>query len=691
MKVRHVRQTEIAECGLAALAMVAGAHGLDIDLAALRHRFGVSARGAGLAEIMVAADALGLTPRPVKLPLGALGDLQLPAILHWDMNHFVVIERVASGRALIHDPASGTIWLAQDELSRHFTGVALELRPAAHFQPGRTRKRIGIGQLWSGVSGLKRALAQVVMLSLVLQAFVLATPLLMQIAIDRVLPGDDTGLLATLAIGFALFALISAAATGLRGLVLLHAGSALSFGISSNIARRLMRLPVDWFERRQIGDVLSRFQSVAPIQRALTEGAATALIDGMLAIVTLAVMLSYSPLLTAIPLAAFALYLAVRLLLFPRERAAQDAAIAAGGREQGMMVETLRGIATLRLFNRETVRHAAWSSRLMDATNARIRFGRIGIAQQAANALIFGLELIAVSVVAILLVADDRFSIGMAFAYMAWKAQFSLGAAKLVDRAFEFRMLGLHLDRLSDIALTGEDVGFAENVGPRDMAGAITLEGIGYSYGPGLPNVLDDVSIAIPTGGHIAITGPSGGGKTTLARIILGLIAPQKGSIEIDGVPIEEFGHRNLRDQAAAVLQDDTLFAGSIADNIALFDDAPDPARIARSARAAAIEPDIMAMPMRYETLVGDMGSALSGGQRQRILLARALYRQPKLLVIDEGTSHLDLEHEAQINAAIAALGITRIVIAHRPDTLKAADTVYRLELGRLFPLRNNG
>jgi ATP-binding cassette subfamily B protein RaxB len=351
-----------------------------------------------------------------------------------------------------------------------------------------------------------------------------------------------------------------------------------------------------------------------------------------------------------------------------------------------MMVEMLRGIATLRLFNRETVRHAAWSSRLMDATNARIRFGRIGIAQQSANALIFGLELIAVSAVAILLVIDGRFSIGMAFAYMAWKAQFSLGAAKLVDRAFEFRMLGLHLDRLSDIALTGEDIGFAENVAPRAMHGAITLEGIGYAYGPGLPEVLESVSIAIPAGAHIAITGPSGGGKTTLARIILGLIAPQSGSIAVDGIPVEQFGHRNLRDQAAAVLQDDTLFAGSIAENIALFDDAPDPARIAESARTAAIEPDIMAMPMRYETLVGDMGSALSGGQRQRILLARALYRQPKLLVIDEGTSHLDLDHEAQINTAIAALGITRIVIAHRPDTLAAADTVYRLDRGRLLP-----
>lgn len=694
MKVRHVRQTEIAECGLACVAMVAGANGLDIDLAALRQRFGVSARGAGLREIMAVADALGLTPRAVKLPLDAIGDLHLPAILHWDMNHFVVLERVSGGRALIQDPAGATMWIDQDALSRHFTGVALELRKAANFAAGRQRSRIGIDQLWSGASGLKRALTQVILLSLVLQTFALAAPLLMQIAIDRVLPATDLNLLTTLAIGFGAFALVNAVATGLRGLVLLHAGNMLSFGISSNVARRLMRLPVDWFERRQIGDVLSRFQSVAPIQRALTEGAATALIDGMLAIVTLVVMLGYSVTLTAIPLAAASLYLATRLLLFPRERAAQDAAIAAAGSEQGMMVETLRGISTLRLFNRETTRHAAWASRLMTATNARIRFGRIGIAQQSANALIFGLELVAVTVVAILLVIDGRFSLGMAFAYMAWKAQFTIGIAKLVDRAFEFRMLGLHLDRLSDIALTGEDAAIAEKVVARPVQGRITLERIGFSYGPGLPSVLADLSIDIPAGAHIAITGPSGGGKTTLARIMLGLIAPDSGTIRIDGIPIAEFGHRNLRDQAAAVLQDDTLFAGTIAENIALFDEAPDPARIASVAAAAAIDEDIVRMPMRYDTLVGDMGSALSGGQRQRILLARALYRQPAILVIDEGTSHLDLAHERRINAAIAALGITRIVIAHRPDTLKAADRVYIMSNGSLdiapYPMVNN-
>lgn len=672
----------MAECGLAALAMVAGAHGLDTDLATLRQRFEVSSRGVTLAALMQTADAIGLAPRPVKLPLDGLDELALPAILHWDMNHFVVVERVEKARALIHDPAGVSRWMTLAQISPHFTGVALELRPTPTFTPGRHRSRIALRQLWTGITGLRRALLQVLLLSLVLQAFALASPLLLKVAIDRVLPFWDVSLLATLALGFAGFALINACAMALRGLVLLHAGSAMAQGIAINIARRMMRLPLAWFERRQVGDVLSRFQSVAPIQRALTEGAVAAFIDGALALVTLVAMALTSAALSAISIVALLLYLAVRLWTFPRERRAQEAAIAAQGAEQGMMVETLRGFLSIRASNRETARHAAWSSRLTAATNARIRHQRIGVGQQAANALLFGIELIAVTVIAIGFVIDGVLSLGMVLAYLAWKAQFTLGATRLVDRLIEFRMLGLHLDRLSDIALVDQDPGFAPTLAPKPLAGRITLESVSFRYAPDLPLVLDNVSLDIGPGEHVAITGPSGSGKSTLARIILGLIEPSSGRVLIDGVPLPEFGRRALREQAAAVLQDDALFAGSIADNIALFDAAPDPRRIAESARAAAIDRDVAATPMGFETMVGDMGIALSGGQRQRILLARALYRQPRLLVMDEATSHLDLETENLVNSAISKLGVTRVVIAHRPQSIAAADRLVELRSG---------
>lgn len=685
-RVRLVRQTEVAECGLASLAMVANYHGLDIDLGTLRRRFQPSLRGAALKSLIGIADQLGLTPRAVKLPLAKLQDLHAPAILHWDMNHYVVLEQVLGGRALIHNPEGMSRWMALDEVSQHFTGVALELRPTDDFEPSRQRERLKLSQLWRRMTGLKRALVQTFVLSLALEAFVLASPYYMQVAVDSALPALDRDLLTVLALGFGLFTLINAGASLLRSFVLLSAGTSLGYGVAVNVARRLFRLPVSWFEKRHMGDVLSRFQSVAPIQQFLTQGAVGAIIDGMLAIFTLALMFFYSPALAFVALVAFALYGIVRMLSFAAQRAAQEEVIVTTGKEQSMMIESLRGIVTLRMFNRETARHAQWQTRLTDSVNATVSLARVNIWQSTANTLIFGLETIVAVWLAIRSVIDGGFSIGMVFAYMAYKTQFLQRAASLIDQTIAFRMLGLHLERLSDVALADQDKSVAEQVLP-DIAlqGRIELRNVSYRYSPSDPWVLNGVNLEVEPNDHIAITGPSGGGKSTLVKILLGLVEPDEGEVLIDGKPLAKFGYRNYREQVAAVLQDDSLFAGSLADNIALFDDTPDIERVIVAAQAAALHDDIAAMPMGYDTLVGDMGSSLSGGQKQRLLLARALYRQPRVLLVDEGTSHLDPAREQRVNAAIGKLGITRIIIAHRIETISCASIAYILENGKIL------
>ena len=685
-RIRPLRQAEAAECGLAALAMVANYWGHDFDLGSLRRRFGVSSRGIGLKRLMETADALGFSPRPLKLRLDGLAGVQLPAILHWDMDHFVVLERVSKGRAYIVDPAQDGRWHDRESLSRHFTGVALELRPARDFAPQSERRPLKLSELWSGATGLGRSIAQAALLSLVLQAHVLAAPYLLQLAVDVALPALDADLLTILAIGFGLFAVVNAIASLLRSYVLLAAGTALSFGIASNIARRLMRLPVDWFEKRSVGDVLSRFQSVIPIQRLLTESAAAALIDGLLAVLTFALMLAYSPLLTLIPLVSLLIYGAFRAATLPAERRNENERIAAAGREQSAMIETLRGIVTLRLAGRETIRHAVWQNRLTEALSANFAYERIHVWQAAVATLLGALEFVAVAWLAVGLSIAGEFSVGMIFAFLAYRLQFATATKSLIDKSTEFRMLGLHLDRLSDIALTDEDPGFAEPAA-RDVpfGGGIELRGVTFSYGLHEPEVLKGVDLRVEAGEHVAITGPSGGGKTTLSKILLGLLEPTGGEVLIDGIPLPAYGRRAFREDVAAVLQDDVLFAGTIADNVAGFEPI-DQERLGEAMRAAAIFDDVEAMPMRQLTLVGDMGSTLSGGQMQRILLARALYRRPRLLVMDEGTAHLDAEHEKQVNNAIAAMGITRIVIAHRRETLAAAERVITLLDGRVVP-----
>lgn len=682
-RIKPIRQAEAAECGLAALAMIANWWGHDLDLGSLRARFGVSSRGIGLRALMQTADALELAPRPLKIGLDQLSSIQLPAILHWDMNHFVVLERVSNGKARIVDPALGARWHDQESLSRHFTGVALELRPLRGFAPETSRRKLKLHQLWSGAEGLRRSIVQVAILSLVLQAHVLASPYLLQLAIDQALPALDADLMTVLAIGFALFAIINAGAALLRSFVLLSSGTALSFGLASNIARKLLRLPLEWFEKRSVGDILSRFQSIIPIQRLLTQSAAAAIIDGLLAVLTFGLMLAYSPLLTLIPLISLLIYGAARAVTLPAERSAENERIAAAGREQSAMIETLRGIVTLRLAGRETIRHAVWQNRLSEALGATFAFDRIHVHQATIGVLLGALETVAVVWLAVQMAIDGGFTVGMIFAFLAYRLQFTTAVRSLIDEAIAFRMLSLHLDRLSDIALTDEDPGFSEPVTcPHVFKGEIELRNISFAYGKHEPQVLDGVDLHIKPGEHVAITGPSGGGKTTLTKILLGLLEPDSGEVLIDGIALSQYGRRAFRENVAAVVQDDVLFAGTIADNVSDFEPVDDH-RLNLALHAASIAEDVENMPMRHLTLVGDMGSTLSGGQRQRILLARALYRRPKLLVMDEGTAHLDLEHERQVSAAIAEMGITRIVVAHRAETVAAADRVVLLQNGR--------
>jgi ATP-binding cassette subfamily B protein RaxB len=329
------------------------------------------------------------------------------------------------------------------------------------------------------------------------------------------------------------------------------------------------------------------------------------------------------------------------------------------------------------------MRHAVWQNKLSESLGAAFAHERIRASQAAASTLLTGLETVLIVWLGAGFAIDGQLSVGMLFAFLAYRLHFATTTKNLIDRGIDLQMLSLHLERLSDIALTREDQGFFEpETAPDDLRGEIELKGVTYAYGIHDPQVLTGVDLKVAPGEHVAITGPSGGGKTTLAKIILGLLEPTSGEVLVDGAPLQQMGRRAFREQVAAVLQDDLLFAGTIADNVAGFDEI-DTARLDEALQAAAVADDIARMPMKHLTLVGDMGSALSGGQRQRILLARALYRRPRLLVVDEGTAHLDLAHERVVNRNIAAMGITRIVIAHRRETIEAADRVITLADGK--------
>ena len=448
-------------------------------------------------------------------------------------------------------------------------------------------------------------------------------------------------------------------------------------------------MPADFFEKRHIGDIVSRFGSVAPIRALFTEGLVATAIDGVMAIATLIMMFVYSPVLGSIALVALVLYLILRIASYPPLRERSEDAIVFHAKEQSFFMETVRGILSIKLFGRETDRKRLWQNRFADAVNADVRVHKLSIWFGLGNNLIFSIEHVVLIYVAAKMALDAEFTVGMIFAFMAYKRQFTDKALALVERLIEFRMLELHLSRIADIALAEREpaaLPTSATPGGESLRGALRLEGVSYRYGEALPEVFGGVSIDIPVGETIAFVGTSGCGKTTLMKIMLGLFEPTAGRVLVDGRPLADVGVGEYRRHVGTVMQEDALFAGSIAENIAFFDSEIDMARVVHVAALACIHREIIAKPMQYETLVGDMGSALSGGEKQRILLARALYRRPKILFMDEGTSSLDVATERDVNVSIKSLGVTRIIVAHRPETIRTADRVAALVDGKLVP-----
>ena len=691
-----IRQNEAAECGLASLAMVAGYYGLETDLATLRRQYAIGLQGMTLRHVIEIANRMELTTRPIKVPLEMIGQVKLPAILHWEMNHFVVLKSAHRGKFIIHDPAFGEKTYTEKELSERFTGVALELSPTKKFEKRTEKSTLRLTDLWGRMFGLKRNLVQVFILSGVLQLFVLVSPFYLQTVVDEVLTKFDTDLLFVLALGFAGFTLINFITDAVRGYVLLYFGSMMSFQMVGNLFRHLIKLPVGFFETRHIGDIVSRFGSMEPIRQMLTTGIIASLIDGIMAVSTLVLMFLYSPLLAGIALIAWSLYFIIRMAFYRPLRVAQEDAIIASAKEQSTFLETVRGITSLKLFGGEDERENIWQNKFANTINADARAAKLGIWFQSANTVIFGLEHIVLIYVAAKMVLANNFSIGMIFAFMAYKANFTRKATALIEKAIEFRILNLHLERIADIAHADqEELGeeLPGMVSQGSISGAIKLKNIQYRYADNTPNVLEGINLEIAAGESIAIAGASGCGKTTLLKIMTGLFAPTNGQVLLDEVPLNTYGLKRFRKQIGVVMQEDDLFAGSIAENIAFFNPETDMQRVIEAAQTAQIHDEIMAMPMKYESLVGDMGAALSGGQKQRIMLARALYRQPKILFMDEGTAHLDVTTERKVSQSIAGLGITRVIVAHRPETIRSADRAVKILDGIIInsaPEENN-
>jgi ATP-binding cassette subfamily B protein RaxB len=688
-RMRPLLQSEAAECGLATLAMIALHYGHRINLPGLRQRYPTSIKGTTLEELMAIASDLELAPRALRLEVAELGKLQKPAILHWDLNHFVVLESATPRHVTILDPARGRRRMTLAAFGRHFTGVALELTPTADFKPIEARTRTRLSDLWSRLSNFGGPFTQIVILSLLMQLTTLVAPFFIQLTVDEAIGQGDTSLLTILLIGFVVVYGLAAVTRALRDWVVLTLGQSLSYQLGGNLIRHLVRLPLGYFERRHVGDLLSRIGSIQPIQALLTKGIVNILIDSALLATTLVVMMLISPTLTGIVVALTLLYLIVTQLLYPGLRRRTEEEIMARANEETYLMETMRAIRAIKLHGHEALRENGWRNRYAEVISAGYKARIVDIKLDLAENILFGLSFLLTVYFGALAVMDQRLTVGLLLAFLAYRSSFSSSASSLVGQFQKWRLLGVHLDRLSDIV--GERKEEIRLGGPRQalMPGpGVRVEGLTFAYTPAEAPILDQVDIDIPPGSFVAIVGPSGSGKTTLMRILLGLLQPASGKVHVEGVPLGPATMAAWRRRIAAVMQDDYLLSGTLADNIAFFDPFPDQQLIEHASRLARIHNEILKMPMGYHSLISDMGAALSAGQRQRILLARALYRDPDALFLDEGTANLDPATEAQIATMIAGLEITRVVIAHRPALVEKADIVFEVDQGAIVEIR---
>jgi len=679
-KVPQIIQTEAAECGLACLAMVCGYHGKHVDLQSLRQRFGISSRGATLRTLMDIATSVELKSRALKLDIDELNALKTPCILHWDLNHFVVLVAGKQGKVIIHDPAFGQRSLGIREVSEHFTGVALELWPDSGFTSEKPRVRLNLRKMMGNVSGLIPALSKIFCVSLMNESVNLLLPVGMQLVMDHVIPAKDPDLLTLICLGLLFFIIFRTGVSMLRAWTSLVMSTLIDVQWKARLFDHLLKLPLDYFEKRKLGDIQSRFTSLDTLRTTLTTNVVNSIIDGIMSIGLIVMMVLYGGWLIWVILGFTAIYVIFRLSTYNAYRQVSEEQIVKSARAGSHFMETLYGISTLKALGLSKTRANFWLNMNIDNANATVRKTKFEMMFTGGNTLIATLDQVALLWLGASQVIDGHMTLGMFVAFNTYRGQFSERAANLLNMVLQLRMLSLHRDRIADIALTDTEKSLPERQLLRGgEAASLDVRDLVFQYDSLSAPLINGLNLSVAAGESVAIVGPSGQGKTTLMKIMTGLLAPTQGRVLINGMDITTAGLNNYRSCIACVLQDDTLFAGSIGENIASFDEQKDEARIVDCARRCNIHADIEKMPMGYETLISELGNSLSGGQKQRLLIARALYRRPAILFLDEATSHLDLDNESKINQAIRELDITRIFIAHRPSTIETADRVIKL------------
>lgn len=682
-----IYQGESSECGLACLAMIAGAWGMDADITSIRTRLGATPQGINLRTLIGLAAKIGLGGRAVRIGLRRLHEVRVPAILHWGMDHFVVLEQVRSGMVSILDPARGRLVVSLEDISPEFTGVAVELTPNDTFRKQSIRLPRAFRLSWINDKSFRSTAIAALSFTLIFQAAALSLPFIFRRVMDGASLKLESDYAMLIVAGLSLLILVQAASAVARGITVGNLGNILVHRVSLSIVTHLFSLPVSYFRQRMTGGILARVQSIESLRRFVTDQAIPMLVDAFVAVTALGLMLWFDAKLGAIILVGILADIAIRIALSSRERVLTTGAVEAQSKELSSLLESVRAIQAIKLAGREPHRVSIWENKFVETMRFNSKLNVLRTLVSSASGLIVSIEWGVILLIASLELPKGLLTAGSLFGILAYRGIVRERIGSILSTTSSLYLVSANLQRIDDLMLSTPET-ISGKVPSASLPVSIKFSDVSFRYDLHGDEVLEHAFLEVPRGGFVAIVGLSGAGKTTLAKLLLGLEKPDSGTIFVDDYDLSQCDARQWRQLFGSVMQDDSLLWGTMAENISFFDDNIDMAKVQRCARAAAIDLDIEALPMGYGSLVGDGGANLSGGQKQRILIARALYREPKAIVFDEGTANIDSMSEKLIADALSSMNITRVIIAHRSELVDLADSVYELKNKTLVKIR---